>query len=413
MKKALRWLISNLGLILLSLILAVLVWAAAVEQGNPTIERRFPSAIPVTVTGVPEGMIAYGETELQVHVTLRAPTSVWNNLQQKDLRAVVDLSGLDAGAHQVPIDVQVDQGPVMERGVEPRTAAITLEPRGENRVPVHIRIEGNTALGYTARPAVVSPVTATVSGPTSLVAQVANATATVSVEGKRADVEGEFELRPRDAEGEAMPHITVSPATVSIRVPIEQLSGFRDLAITAVLEGQVAPGYRISSVTVDPPVVTAYGKPEVIAEIPGYLQTAPMDVEGETSDKEVRLPLQPPEGVSLLMEEPVVTVRVDIVPVEGSLTLQREVTVQGLSPNLTAIVAPQSVEVILTGPLSELEQLEQDDVRVIADVFGLSPGSHSVEPKAVVTPEDIVAKSILPATVQVEITTQVTPTPSR
>jgi YbbR domain-containing protein len=191
------------------------------------------------------------------------------------------------------------------------------------------------------------------------------------------------------------------------------MSGFRDVAVTARLTGQVASGYRISGITVDPPVVTVYGAPEVISRIPGYLETAPLDLENTKESLEVRLPLVAPEGVSLLMKEPVVVVRVTVVPIEGSMTVRRPVEVQGLAPGLTATVAPEEVEVILNGPLPVLEELRPEDVRVLVDLFNLTPGQYSREPQVVVTPSGVTVGAILPATVQVEISLPVTPTPGR
>jgi YbbR domain-containing protein len=280
-------------------------------------------------------------------------------------------------------------------------------------VPVRVRLEGNTPLGYVARPPESNTLTVTVSGPASLVAQVVEAQAVVSVEGRRADVDGEFDLRPYDAQGKEVPYIALTPSRITVHIAIEQMSGFRDVAVTARLTGQVASGYRISGITVDPPVVTVYGAPEVISQIPGYLETAPLDLENTKESLDVRLPLVAPEGVSLLMKEPLVVVRVTVVPIEGSMTVRRPVEIQGLAPGLTATVAPEEVEVILNGPLPVLEELRPEDVRVLVDLFNLTPGQYSREPQVVVTPPGVTVGAILPATVQVEISIPVTPTPER
>lgn len=411
MRTALRWLWSNLGLILLSMALSTLIWATAVEQENPTVEQAFPSAIPVSLTNVPEGMIAYGQTDARVSVVLRAPQSVWKALRSEDIRASVNLSGLKPGTHALPVQVQVGLGPVQVRRVEPSTLLVYLEKMTQSEVPVRVRLEGNPPLGYIARPPETGALTVTVSGPTSLVAQVVEAQAVASVEDRRADVDGELDLKPYDAQGKEVPYITLMPSRISVHVAVEQLSGFRDLAVTARLTGRVASGYRISGITVDPPVVTVYGAPEVISQIPGYLETAPLELENTKESLEVRLPLVAPEGVSLLMKEPVVTVRVTVVPIEGSMTVRRPVEVQGLAPGLTATVAPEEVEVILNGPLPVLEELRPEDVRVLVDLFGLNPGRYSLEPQVVVTPQGVVVGAVLPATVQVEISLPVTPTP--
>jgi YbbR domain-containing protein len=410
-KTALRWLVSNLGLILLSLVLAGLVWAVAVEEENPTTERRYAVAIPVTIPEPPEGLIVYDQLEARVYVTVRAPESVWGNLQTADLHATVNLGNLGEGIHQVPVQVSIDREPAVVRRVEPEAITIQLEHVGQASVPVNVRVEGSTALGYIAQSPLSSPLTATVSGPISLVGQVAEAVAHVSVEGGRADVEGEFDLESYDGEGAIVPHVTLSPDQVAVHIPIQQLGGYRDMAVTALLEGEVAPGYRVSGVALDPSEVTVFGAPEAIAQLPGYLETTPMDIEGAQEDIEVRLPLITPEGVSLLMGEPVVTVRVTVVSLEGSVTLQREVEVQGLAPEMTATVAPGTVEVILSGPQPVLAQLQESDVRVIADLFGLTSGSYSVTPQVVVVPSDVTAESILPAAVQVEISSAATSLP--
>jgi len=413
MRNALRWLWSNLGLILLSLFLSTLIWATAVEQENPTLEQAFPSAIPVSLINTPAGMIAYGQTDARVSIVLRAPQSVWKALRPEDIRAFVNLSGLKPGTHNLPVQVQVGLRPVQIRRVEPSTLVVYLEPMAQAEVLVRVRLEGNTPLGYIARPPESETLTVTVSGPASLVAQVVEARAVVSVEGRRADVDGEFDLRPYDAQGKEVPYITLTPSRINIHITVEQLSGFRDLAVTARLTGQVASGYRISGITVDPPIVTVYGAPEVISQIPGYLETVPLDLENTKESLEVRLPLVAPERVSLLMKEPVVVVRVTVVPIEGSMTVRRPVEVQGLTPGLTATVAPEEVEVILNGPLPVLEKLRPEDVRVLVDLFGLTPGQYSREPQVVVTPPGVTVGAILPATVQVEISLPVTPTPQR
>lgn len=414
MKYALRWLAGNLGLLLLSLSLALLVWVVAVEQENPSSERRLSYAIPLTIPTPPEGLVAYGQSDVQVYVTLRAPESLWRILQPSDLRATVNLNGLGVGEHRLPVQVTVDEGPALVRRVEPAEITLYLEPVAQAEVPVNVRIAGNTAVGYAVGAAEVSPLTVTVRGPASWVAQVVEAVTEVSVEGGRADVVGEFDLHPYGADGAEVPHVTLNPARIGVRVPVEQLRGFRDLTVMAMLEGEVASGYRVSSITVDPPVVTVFGQQDVIGTIPGYIETTPLNVEGARADVEVALPLVIPEGVSLIgMDRPYVTVRVAVVPREGSLTLERTVSVQGASPGLSVTVAPTTVQVILSGPQPILEQLNEQDVRLVVDVFGLTPGSYSLAPQAMMVPESVIVEAIVPSNVQVVLTSGLTPTPRR
>jgi YbbR domain-containing protein len=83
-----------------------------------------------------------------------------------------------------------------------------------------------------------------------------------------------------------------------------------------------------------------------------------------------------------------------------------------MEPGFTATVAPETVEVILSGPVPVLEQLTDEDVRVLVDLLGLNPGIHSLEPQ-VVAPPEVVTEAVIPSSVQVEVILVATPTPER
>ncbi|MGD1993382.1 MAG: CdaR family protein [Anaerolineae bacterium] len=413
MKGVLRWIVSNLGLMALSLILAALVWVVAVEQDNPTSEERYRTPIPIEFTGLPEGMVFYAPSHEQAYVTVRAPESVWDILRAEDFRAVVDLSGLQAGEHRLEVDASIAQEPAMVRRVEPELVTVYMEPIAEGEVPVAVEVEGSAALGFIARQPEVTPITVTIRGPASHVDQVTEGVASVSISGARADLEGEFALEPVDDSGERVSYVTLSPSKVAVRVPVDQLRGFRDLTVRVPLEGTVAQGYRISNIMVDPPVVTVSGRQDAIDQIPGFLETVPLSVEGAWENVEAEMPLVVNEGVSLIgMEEPTVNVTVFVVPEQGSVTVDREITLQGWTPGITVTVAPTAVQVILSGPLPVLDQLQQGDVLAVIDLFGLTAGTYSIEPRVVVVPQEILVDSVVPASVQVEIKqVDLTPTP--
>jgi YbbR domain-containing protein len=93
----------------LSLILAALAWIVAVEEGDPTIEQPYPQPVPITPSELAEGMVIVGEFEERAQVTVRAPQSVWNSLKTDDFTTTVDLMGLDAGVHRVPVQIALSK----------------------------------------------------------------------------------------------------------------------------------------------------------------------------------------------------------------------------------------------------------------------------------------------------------------
>jgi len=187
------------------------------------------------------------------------------------------------------------------------------------------------------------------------------------------------------------------------------------------MTGTQASGYRLAGVDVFPPTVTLIGSPGALEALPAFAATEPIDISGARADIEKDVPLTLPPDVALFDRQSVRVV-VKVEPIVGSLTIPSQPVVIGLGPGLAARVSPETVDVILEGALPVLETIDpslgsgqalEQDVRVILDLSDLGIGTHQIEPR-VETPEGVVARSVLPATVQVivERAPRGTPTPS-
>ena len=257
-------------------------------------------------------------------------------------------------------------------------------------------------MGYLTRTPIVTPREVVVHGPRSYVEQVTSAVVQVSVQDASTDVEGTYRLRLVDADKQVVPYVRTTTDEVEVQVPIELSVYYRPLVIKVVLEGQFASGYRITDISVDPPSVTVFGAPNVIAALPGYIETAPINLDGVQDDVIARPALIVPPDVSLVLDEQPV-VRVSIDPILSSLTRVITPEIQGLGPGLTATVSPTTVEMIVSGPMPLLDSLQPEATRVVLNLRDLSAGVYQLEPQAIV-PVGVTAQGVNPATVQVEIT---------
>ena len=412
-----RWLLENGSLILLAIIIAVVVWVAAESENDPIIEDDYAQPIPVEVENQAPGTHLVEGWQQEVSVRLRAPQSVWNQLEPGDFRAVLDLapnmSRLEPGEWDVEAQVFLDLETAILLKVEPKFIRIELEPIREREVPVVIEIRGEPDLGYQAEEPVVDSGTVTISGPGSQVDLVVQVASSISLQGARQTVLGEVPLIPLDANGKSVNEVSLEPERVLVRVPVTQQPNFKQMAVNVEILGQPAPDYRVTNVSYSPSIVSVIGSPLILDELPGVVDTVPISIQDRTEDVVERLALELPPGVSVVdSNDLAVQVTIEINPLLGSVTVTRAVTFQGLQPGLRAIASPEVVEVILSGPLPRLRTLLPEDVRVILDLSNMRlDGEDQLEP-AVVTPEEIVLESILPSVIQVQVVGEPEPTPT-
>jgi len=108
-------------------------------------------------------------------------------------------------------------------------------------------------------------------------------------------------------------------------------------------------------------------------------------------------------------------VQVSISVLEDNLKVSLPVDISGLLPGLVAKAAPETVDVILTGPVPVLRDLKPSNLRLKVDLTGLSTGVYTLEPTVELLPADVQVVSILSPNVEVTISQAptLTPTPTR
>ncbi len=386
-----------------------MVWFVAVREGNPPIEDDYGQSIPLEVEHLPTDTVIFGDVPDRMMLRLRAPQSSWEELSPAKFRAWIDLDGLAPGLHDVPVNLDVSDRSVVVVESRPSSVNVRLEPLVEDQHAIQVEIVDTAPLGYIAHTPSVEPFTATVSGPATVVNQVAQVWGEAYLRSAKETVERSVDLAARDADGAVLKGLTITPPKAHVIVPVDQRFGYRDVSVSVVITGEVAPGYWISNIVVDPSTVTVVGGPVNLNNLPGFVETSEVDVRGATNEIVERVPFNLPPGLSVVQPETQgtdnvggVLVTVEVSAIEGGKTVQRPVTFQGLRETRSATASPSEVDVILSGPLPELQSLTARDVTVIADLFGLDPGSHKVE-LTVVVPEGLRVESVLPDTVEVEI----------
>jgi YbbR domain-containing protein len=410
----LRQLVKFFPTLLLSMTLAIAVWIVAVTSTDPVQERAFPRQINIEMIGQSPSMIVTSQESEQLSLRLSAPSSIWDRLNNDSIpvRAVVDLSGLKAGTHTLPVQIQIGIQPVRIVSQSPLTLTLTQEELATASFPIHILQHGDIAIGYETGMPSADQETATISGPKSLVNRVKDLRILLDINNANGSIKRLLTVQAYDENDLQINGLTISPEQITVSLPVTQRGGYRNVVVKVVTIGQVSDGYRLTTISVSPPAVTVFASnPTLVDKLPGYVETSPVDLTGAKDNLDVRVTLNLPEGISVVGDK-TVSVTVGVSAIEGSISLNDiPVQVINLNPEFGAELSPKNVNIILSGPLPLLDRIKPGDIRVIIDLQNVTTGKYQLVPRVELTISDLRVESVLPGSIEVVVGPPGTATP--
>ena len=399
---------------LVALALSALVWAGLTLDRNPNAQQLFDDNLPVDDVNPGPNLLVASPIQ-PVRVSIRGPKVNLTRLTVSDFVARVDLAGLGAGEHQLPVLVQVSDPAVEVVRVTPETVAVRLDPLETREVPIVARVASAPAAGYRAEIADITaqPSEVTVSGAASAVARVVAVQAEMSLEGATRVVTAQTVLRPVDRQGDEVENVKVDPQTAQISVPVTRITSRKRVPVVAQVEGTAAPGFFVSQISVVPTTVELEGQPEHLERVDA-VQTLPVDITDARGDVERELGFVQPPGVTVVSDQPFARVTVVVEPIEDSTTIQAAVVLSNLGTGLQAVADPPSVQIVIAGAAEALREVRGGDILAEVDLQNLAPGLHQIRPVINVT-AGIRVVELTPPFVQVRIaaaSTEAAPTPT-
>lgn len=389
---------ATLGL--LSLALAVVIWFVVSDAQNPPKTDYFPGLIPVQAVNVPQGKAPTSLSETgQVRVRVRADEDVWDELSIDDFKATIDLSGMTQAQANLSVSVSVERNDVKIIQISPSSVDVTLEPVTTETKPVKINTVAVAPAGFRVTEQSVSPDAVQVSGPQSLVDQTDAVWVDLNLTGVQVSLEHDYILTARDKDGRPL-DVHITPNTANVSVTIVRTDWVLTFPVNPSISGNVAPGYRASSVEVDPPFVNVRGPVDVLQSI-STLTTDTIPVDNAQSDVQRSVKLLLPVGATVDGSDEVV-VRVRIEPAQGQRNVDVAVQIAGLNDSLSAAIAPDGVTVTLAGPLPVLDALTGDAIIARLDLSDLTPGTYRLAPE-IELPGDVRLVGFSPPEIQVTV----------
>jgi diadenylate cyclase len=402
---SLRQIGYNFGVFVVASLLALVAWWFVIEQTNPA-QRARVSNIPLRVESIPANVALVTSPPANVSAIIRTTGNVLDTLSTESFQAVVSLKDLEPGLHHLPVQVNTGAAQVRVEQTEPQALDLELVPIISQTVTVSVDLADQQSLSpayeLVGSPA-ASPDKVEIVGAAPLIERVSRVQAAIALASASTSIREIRPLRAVDEQGRDVSGISIQPAQVQVTVPIRRRFNARDVGVRAVTQGVPPDGYWLSSLSVTTSSVTLQGSQSQLAEIGGFVDTLPVDVSQATGDLSVQVPLDLPGGVQALDSRgnviKSITVLARVVPRRGDLAIARPVELIGVRAGLTITLNPETIDLLLSGPLPVLNQIEAepDLVRVLLDVADLNRGQNISVTPTVLIPDGIRAQPIPPS----------------
>ena len=324
-----KWMTKKSFLVVISFILTMALFVYASES-SPS---RQSAAVSIQTTSNTIGNVpVYVDMDSQLYTVTGLPESVTLRIEgsSSSLLAVAgnasyrvktpNLNELGTGKHMITL--QVTGLPSGVKGtVSPETVEIMIEKKATVELPVSVNVNrANLPGAYKNGQALVSPARVTISGPESLINQVENVLATVTVpENTKADYTSSVAVQALDATGKPLA-LKVEPEQVQVRVSITTNSKKVPLVLTTTGSAGSQYTYQLKS---DIKEVTILGSQEVLDRLTAIPVVVDVSQMTKTTTQAVKLTL--PTGVDSVTPENI-SVEVVVTPTTTQTTETTQTT---------------------------------------------------------------------------------------
>ncbi len=372
----------NLGLKVISLIFAVLLWAYVLVVLNPVRTKNI-SDVPISLEGyndlLSRNLIVVDQDLGMADVSVNAEITNHASLDASRINCRASLSTITGpGKFRLPVSatVQGNLGSVSE--VSPSTVTVEVDKLMKKTVPVRVVYEGILPAGYEVLSETYST-TISVEGASRFVENAVRAVATIDLSDRTSDINETVKVVFFNAEGEEINVVTRTGDAPSVLVYVS-ISAVKKVPVVPQLNLPDEEYYEVS-VQSKPDYVNIYGDIEVLNDVEEVL-TENVVLEETPGIQTLETTIVLPEGVSLKSGQSTkVKLTVTVTEKEGEKEIQVPLKVNGVSEGFhLGENIPATVTVIARGKMKQLNQLGAENITATADLIGRIAGIHEITP---------------------------------
>ncbi len=384
----------NVGMKIVAVIVAALIWLTVINITDPE-KTIVIYNVPVQVTHEEAisdmGMVYEVTSNKNINITVSGKRSVVSKLSADDFKVTASLKELSK-VNSVPINVSVKQGSIARRVTIEKQSAQTLlveiEEIRKETFDIEVEYTGNAASGFVPSNYTLSKNQVTITAPNSILKEINRVVAQCELEGNREDFTSKCQLTLYDFQGNVLKakQIKMSSRQVDVTVELDQE---KEIPVEIGNIGTPAEGYEVKRTVLSQDKVKLVGDSELLKEIEKISLADDIDISNakKTYTKTIDLKQYIPEGVTIHGDS-TIKIEIEISPLSTrTITIKAEdIKIRNQGDN--EVKVSKNVKITLQGEADVLSQISAKDISASVNVDKLSKGKHNV-PVELDIPENV------------------------
>ncbi len=374
-------LMNNLGLKIVALLFAAILWLMVVNINDP-VEKKTYREITVRILHS-EIITNRGKTyrvqndSNKVSVVVTAKRSVLEKIEASNIVATADVRDMELST-LLPVKISITgfEGDYRSATATPNNVEIAQEQSISGRYPIVVDSTGTLQDGYVLDEMMAQPVSVQLSGPKSLVGRIDKVVAKVNIDGISEDCTLPADLILYDGGGNVLDQTSLESnlsgsenGRMQVNVRVKLLSTKTVPIELDTSQIGTAAEYKVSDVSCEPERIQIAGKEtalEALDKLELPAEALAMDNISTKTDRTIDLTKYLPNGIRLANENEkniIVTVSIER---QGMKTFDVPVdSIQkyGLQSGFKVSFTVQELELHFTGEEEALEKLTLDQVQ--------------------------------------------------
>lgn len=245
---------KNIGLKLVSIFAAVLLWFVVINITDPVISSQIRN-VPVTIinqdviSSSGKTLEILNKTDVVSNVIIKAPRSVMRELDGSvdTIRAVADMRFLSADETVVPISFSATKYSDKIETISPSSdkMEVKIEDKKTIQLPISATTSGEIEPGYIIGKVTQAQNQVRVSGPASIVSTISKASVDVQVTGFKETISTSADITLYDVEGNIIENKALELNVNDVRVEVEILET-KKVPVKYSATGVPATGYGLT-----------------------------------------------------------------------------------------------------------------------------------------------------------------------